>query len=256
MLHFVPIHSPTLTDAFDLAAGILACIEAANDSLKPGDILIVSSKYAAVAEGRVVRLSEVSPTDEARQLAETYRVDPVMAEIVRQESDAVLGGIPGFLLSVKDNLIAPNAGIDQSNIPEGFAVLYPAKPFAVSETLRDELQKATGVDVGIALSDSRLMPGRTGTTGVAVGVAGFRPVVDERGRSDLHGRLLKVSQRAVADNLCAAAELLMGEADEGIPIVIARGTDIPLTQERYTWQDLAIDYREDIYIASLSDRKF
>jgi coenzyme F420-0:L-glutamate ligase len=173
--------------------------------------------------------------------------------LVIQESEHIFGGIPGFLLSVKDNLIAPNAGIDNSNVPRHQAVLYPQDSFATAERVRVEVQRCGEVSVGVVLSDSRLMPGRTGTTGVAVGVAGFLPVVDERGKPDLLGNPLKVTQKAVADNLCAAAELVMGEADEGIPVVIVRDTGIPLTGDRlYSWQDLAIDYRQDIYVAIMS----
>lgn len=248
-LHFIPIHSPFMTQAFDLSAEILNCISAAGESLQDGDILIVSSKYAAIAEGRIVTLSEVQAGAAALELAARYKIEPQMAELVIQESDHIFGGIPGFLMSVKDNVIAPNAGIDNSNIPSGQVVLYPVDAFDTAARLRLALKATTGAELGIILSDSRLMPGRTGTTGLALGVSGFVPVVDERGRPDLAGVPLKVSQRAVADNLCAGAELLMGEADEGIPLVIARATGIPLTGANYTWQDVAIDYHEDLYVA-------
>lgn len=251
-LRLLPIHSPLKLGTFDLTACILECLQAQHENLHEGDILIISSKFAAIAEGRVVTLADVIPSEQAQRLAERYQIEPELAQLVIQESDHIFGGIPGFLLSVKDNLIAPNAGIDHSNIPEGQAVLYPSDSFATAERVRQEIKARTGLKVGVALSDSRLMPGRTGTTGVAVGVAGFRPVVDERGRPDLLGKPLKVSQRAVADNLCAAAELLMGEADEGVPMVLARGTGIPLTEERYSWRDLAIDYTQDIYVAVMS----
>jgi coenzyme F420-0:L-glutamate ligase len=250
----IPIKSALRLDLFDLPAAVLDCIQESDELLRDGDILIVSSKFAAIAEGRVVSLDSVTPSAEAQKLAAEYKLDPALAELVLRESDAVFGGIPGFLLTVKDNLIAPNAGIDTSNVPAGQVVLYPENSFATAERLRAELRAAIKTDVGVVLTDSRLMPGRTGTTGVALGVAGFLPVVDERGKPDLLGRPLQVSQRAVADNLCAAAELLMGEAAEGIPLVIARGSGIPLTKDRYTWRDLAIDYQQDIYVAILGKK--
>ena len=250
-LTLIAIHSPLRVEAFDLSAALLECIHAEGESLQTGDMLILSSKFAAIAEGRIVKLADVTPSDAARELAQRYKLDVALAELVLQESDAVFGGIPGFVLSVKDNLIAPNAGIDSSNIPAGQVVLYPADSFATAERVRAEMRAATKVDIGVVVTDSRLMPGRTGTTGVALGVSGFVPVVDERGKPDLLGRPLEVSQRAVADNLCAAAELLMGEADEGIPLVIARGSGIALTEDRYTWHDLAIDYQQDIYVSIL-----
>lgn len=251
-LHFIPISSPLKTDKFDLTAEILTCIQAADETLKDGDILIISSKYAAIAEGRFVTLDTIEPTPEAAQLAEKYKMRPQLAQLIVQESDKIFGGIPGFVLSVKDNIFAPNAGIDESNIPEGQVVLYPAQPFEVAEQVRQEINEKLGVRVGVALSDSRLMVGRLGTSGVAVGVAGFDPVQDERGKPDLLGRPLKVTEKATADNLCTAAELLMGEAAEGIPVVIARNTGLPMTDKRYSWHDTAIDYTLDLYLTILS----
>jgi coenzyme F420-0:L-glutamate ligase len=250
-LHFIPIPSPLQLAAFNLTGEILACVEAAKVHLQDGDIVIVSSKYAAIAEGRVAALDRIQPTQEAAALAEKYKLSPQLAQLILQESDEIFGGIPGFLLSVKDNIFAPNAGIDESNIPEGLVVLYPAQPFATAEQVRQEIQAKIGVRVGVALSDSRLMVGRLGTSGVAVGVAGFDPVQDERGKPDLLGRPLKVTEKAVADNLCTAAELLMGEAAEGIPIVIARNTGLPMTDTRYSWRDTAIDYHLDLYLTVL-----
>lgn len=249
-LQFIPIHSPIQIEPFNLTQTILDLIQQAGETLQAGDILLVSSKYAAIAEGRAIKLSSVQPTDTALDLAAKYKLDPAITELIIQESDHIFGGIPGFVLAVKDNVIAPNAGIDSSNIPADRVVLYPARPFQTAERVRSEIEAKIGIEIGVVLTDSRLMPGRTGTTGVAIGVAGFLPVVDERGKPDLLGRPLKVSQRAVADNLCAAAQLLMGEAAEGIPIVIARHTGIEMTGDRrYDWRDTAIDYQLDIYVA-------
>ncbi|MBZ0304476.1 MAG: coenzyme F420-0:L-glutamate ligase, partial [Anaerolineae bacterium] len=231
---------------------ILACVQAADETLQEGDILIISSKYAAIAEERFVTLETIEPTSAAAQLAEQYNLSPQLAQLILQESDKIFGGIPGFVLSVKDNIFAPNAGIDESNIPEGQAVLYPAHPFEAAENIRQDIKARTGVQVGVALSDSRLMVGRLGTSGLAIGVAGFDPVQDERGKPDLLGRPLKVTEKATADNLCTAAELLMGEAAEGIPVVIARNTGLSMTDKRYSWQDTAIDYTLDLYLTILS----
>lgn len=250
-LHFIPISSQLKLEKFDLTTEILGCVQAANETLQEGDILIVSSKYAAIAEGRVIILDEVQATPEAYQLGEKYKLRPEYAQIILQESEKIFGGIPGFVLSVKDNIFAPNAGIDESNIPDGQIVLYPAKPFEVAERVRQEMLTQTGLRVGVALSDSRLMVGRLGTSGVAVGIAGFDPVHDERGKPDLLGKPLIVTEKAVADNLCTAAELLMGEAAEGIPIVVARNTGLPMTDKRYSWKDTAIDYHLDLYLTIL-----
>jgi len=249
-LTFIPLRSPTRLAPFNLAEAVMEALGAAGQTLQDGDILVVSSKFAAIAEGRVVTLADVQPTPRAHELAAQYHLTPALAQLVLQESEHIFGGIAGFLLSVKDNLIAPNAGIDSSNVPEGQVVLYPAAPFDSAEKLRAALSAQTGRALGVVLSDSRLMVGRTGTTGVAIGVAGFPPVQDERGKPDLLGKPLKVSQKASADNLCAGAQLLMGEAAEGLPIVLVRGAGLPMTGDApYTWRDLAIAWREDLYVA-------
>ncbi|MFP4322398.1 MAG: coenzyme F420-0:L-glutamate ligase [Anaerolineales bacterium] len=252
-IQFIPVYSEVRLKSFNLAPVVLGCINAAGYMLQPGDILIISSKFVAIAEGRVVTLADVQPEPQAHALAAKYALDPALAALIIQESDHIFGGIPGFVLCAKDNILAPNAGIDTSNIPAGQVVLYPADPFGSAAALRDNLTQLTGHDIGVVLSDSRLMPGRTGTTGVAIGVAGFDPVVDERGKPDLLGRPLVVSQRAVADNLCAGAELLMGEGAEGVPIVVAHGTGVPLTQRAYSSADLTIDYHDDLYVSILGN---
>lgn len=248
-LHFIPLPSRIRLQPFDLYHALQEGLEAASQTLQAGDVLIISSKFAAIAEGRVVNLADVIPSEQAQTLAATYQMSPAVAQVVIEESDHIFGGMTGFVLAVKDNIIAPNAGIDSSNIPEGQVVLYPKDSFKVAEQLRQQIKQELGIQVGVVLCDSRLMPSRTGTTGVAIGVAGFVPVVDERGKPDLLGRPLKVSQRAVADNLCAGAQLLMGEAAEGIPMVIGRNAHLPMTEDQYTWQNMAIDYNEDLYVA-------
>ena len=255
-LHFIPITSPLRLESFNLTDVLIEQLAKDGNQLQQGDIVIISSKFAAIAEGRIVQLAEVVPSPAAYDLAEEYKLTPTLAELIIQESDHIFGGIEGFILSVKDNIIAPNAGIDSSNVPAESVVLYPARPFFTAQMVKSSVQQQLGIEIGVILSDSRLMPGRTGTTGVAIGVAGFVPVIDERGKPDLLGKPLKVSQRAVADNLCAAAELLMGEAAEGIPAVVARNTGIVMTGDvPYTWRDLAIDYNIDIYVAIMGKRQ-
>jgi len=229
----IPLSSPLKINRFDIVSAILDYAEAANTTLQNGDVIVLSSKYVAVAEGRLINIEDVTPSSQALDYAETYNLSPVMAELVIQEADAILGGVQGFLLSVQDNVIAPNAGIDNSNAPHGQFVLYPQKPFASAERIRQALQTRLGISLGVIIADSRLMAGRSGTTGLTIGMAGFLPVV---------------AGQAVADNLSAAAELLMGETDEGIPIVIVHDAPITATDKQlYTWHDLAIDYTLGVY---------
>jgi coenzyme F420-0:L-glutamate ligase/coenzyme F420-1:gamma-L-glutamate ligase len=206
----------------DIAKEILRAAEA-EGGIQNGDILVIAENAVATAEGRLKRLSGVRPSQEADDLATRYNMDPRLVEAVLGESDEVVGGIPGFLLCMKNGTLLPNAGIDQSNAPEGSVVLLPLDPDASAEALRSDLRERTGMEIAVIIADSRTHAMRLGCSGVAIGCAGMVAVVDERGRKDLFGRELHVTKRAVADNIASAAELVMGESDECTPVAIVRG---------------------------------
>jgi len=172
-------------------------------------------------------------------------MDPRLVEVVLQESDQVVGGIPGFLLCMKNGTLLPNAGIDASNTPESTVILLPADPDASAARIRAGIAGRTGADVGVIVIDSRTHAMRLGCCGVAIGCAGIPSVIDERGRSDLFGRKLEVTKRAVADCIASAAELVMGEADECVPAVVVRGVGLPVGD--YTGID-TIDASECLFM--------
>ncbi len=220
--------------------------------LRNGDVLVISSKFVAVSEGRVVRLGGVKTGTEARELAVRYRMDPRLCELVVRESDEVIGGIPGFLLTSKDGLLTPNAGIDKSNVRHGTVVLYPRRPQESAWRIREALRFSRGVSVGIVICDSRLSPTRRGTTGVAIAASGIEAILDMRGRRDLFGNVLKVTAQGVADDLSSAAEVLMGESNEATPIVLVRGLASDLLKEtEYPGKRFAISMDECVYLRSL-----
>ena len=249
MLSLVPVQVKPAAEKFD----ILKLLERKlGGKLKSGDVLVISSKFLAVAEGRVIRLSGVSPGAEASALAERYRMDPRLCELVLRESDQVIGGVPGFLLTIKDGLLTPNAGIDKSNATHGMVVLYPRRAEALAATIRRGLKFSLGVNVAVVVCDSRLMPMRRGTTGVAVASSGLDAIVDMRGRRDLFGNVLKVTSQAVADDLSSAAQVLMGESSEGTPIELVRGMDRKsLRDEEYPSARFSISADECVYLRSL-----
>lgn len=249
----IPVSAPVQQGAFDLAATISAAIRAGGETLQDGDVLAVSSKYTAISEGRIVRLDDVQVSDEAAEIAGRYAMNPRIAQLVVQEADHVFGGIPGFLLTFKDGILSPNAGLDRSNIPSGYAVLFPEYPYRSAENLRRALRAGFGVNVGLILTDSWLMPGRLGTTGVALATAGFRPIQDERGKVDLFGNPMQVTQRGVADTICAAAELVMGERDEATPVAIVRNTGVELGDFEISEADVSIPWHMCIYVQSLTE---
>ena len=197
-------------------------------SFRCGDILVIAESALATSEGRLVCLAEQNPSPEAYVLASQYDLDPRLAETVLHESDEIIGGIPGFLLCTSRGNLLPNAGVDESNAPDGYVTLLPADPNSSAHLLREQVHQMTGTTIAVLIIDSRTHPMRYGCGGVAIGCSGIPAVVDERGRTDLFGRKLKVTRRAIADNIASAAELLMGEADEGIPAVLVRGLNLPM----------------------------
>ncbi len=214
---------------------------------RDGDILVVSSKFVAMSEGRVVKLETVKPGAKAKKLAKKFGMDARLAELVIKESDVIVGGIPGFVLAVRKGMMAPNAGIDKSNVPAGQVILYPKSPFASAQSLRQKFL-ASGIRLGIVLADSRLMPTRRGTTGVAIACAGFEPVEDDRGKKDLFGNTLRVTFRAVADSLATACVALMRESAESTPAAVVRGFPVTWTDRKLSWRDMAVPANRDIYL--------
>lgn len=249
MITFTPVRTGRRSSSFDINQLIE---ELVGDQLKDGDVLVMSSKFLAISEGRVVSLDSVSPSARARQLSRKYEVQPELCELIMNESDEIIGGVPGFILAVKDGLLAPNAGIDKSNIEHGRVVLYPKDPVRSAQRIVDDVKLRRGVRIGMVISDSRLMPTRIGTVGVALAAVGIEAVRDRRGEPDLFGNPLKVTRQAIADDLCSAAQLLMGEASEGTPVVLVRGLDSALLGEKgYSTKDFAIPTDQCVYMRSL-----
>jgi coenzyme F420-0:L-glutamate ligase len=227
-------------------------VDSLGGTLREGDVLVVSSKFLAISEGRVVRLRSVSVGSKAKELAVRYRMDPRLCELVVRESDEVIGGVPGFLLTSRDGLLTPNAGIDKSNVMHGWVVLYPRRPEVLAERIRESMKFACGVSVGVVVCDSRLSPTRRGTTGVALAASGLEAILDLRGKRDLFGNTLKVTSQGIADDLSSAAELLMGESDEGVPMVIVRGLRKELLRKtEYPPKRFSIPMEECVYLRSL-----
>ena len=190
------------------------------------DVLVIAESALATAEERIVRLSDITPGEQALEYERLYGIDAREAEIVIEESDQIFGGVFGVLLTLKDGLLCPNAGIDNSNAPLGCVVLYPKNPSKSAREIADAVFEKDGVSIGVIIADSRTQPLRLGCTGVAIGAAGFSATVDLRGESDLFGRPLMVTQVAAADNLASAAEIVMGESGESIPFALIRNADV------------------------------
>jgi len=212
----------------DMVEAMRKGMERCNLRLQDGDILVVSESAVATWQGRVVNLEEVAPGQLASSLAAKYSKDPREMELIIRESDSIVGGIPGVVLTINDGFLYPNAGIDHSNAPPGYVVLFPADPIGTASIIRSRL--SNGKKIGVIIGDSRTHPLRLGCVGVALGCAGLQPVEDARGQLDLYGRPLMITRKAVADNLVSAAQIVMGEGDESIPAVIIRGAPVPVQE--------------------------
>ncbi len=240
---------PAKSDTFDI---VELLEENLGSFLKDGDVLVISSKFVAVSEGRIVSLPSVGISERAKMLAAKYRMDERLCELVLRESDEVIGGVPGFLLTSKDGLLTPNAGIDKSNVRHGSVVLYPRRLEISAQRIREALKFSLGVSIGVVICDSRLSPTRRGTTGVALAASGLEAILDLRGKKDLFGNVLKVTSQGIADDLSSAAEVLMGESDEATPIVLVRGLKKSLLKKtEYSARRFAIASEECVYLRSL-----
>lgn len=214
---------PEVTAEHDLGA-LLADAATRAGGLEDGDVAVVAQKAVSKAEGRVVRLDELTASARARELAGDE--DPRRLEAILRESARIVRTRPPLVIAeTRHGFVCASAGVDASNAPDaGTMVLLPLDPDASATRLRARLLELTGRDVGVIVSDSFGRAWRQGTTDVAIGCAGIRPLLDLRGRRDRTGYELHTTQIAVADELAAAAELVMGKTD-GVPAAIVRGVD-------------------------------
>lgn len=214
----------------DLAALIADGYEQAGERLAAGDVLVVAQKIVSKSEGRYAALAAVEPGEKARELAARTGKDPRLVELILGESRRVVRHRPNVII-VEHRLgfVMANAGIDSSNVEpaegEGGArvLLLPVDPDGSARRLRAGLRDRLGADCAVIVNDSVGRAWRIGTVGLALGAAGLPSLLDLRGRDDLFGRPLEVTQVGLADELAAAASLLQGEADEGMPVVVVRG---------------------------------
>jgi coenzyme F420-0:L-glutamate ligase/coenzyme F420-1:gamma-L-glutamate ligase len=216
---------PMIKPRDDLAAVLVAALRTSDQSLRAGDVVVLAQKIVSKAEGRMVALRDVTPSDRAVSLAAATAKDARIVELILRESTEVLRHRPGALIVVhRLGMVLANAGIDQSNIgAEDHALLLPLDPDRSCADIRRKLAAATGIDVGVMIIDSIGRAWRNGTIGTAIGVSGLPGLLDLRGTPDLFGRALQTTEVGLADELAASASLVMGQAGEGQPLVLARG---------------------------------
>ena len=204
--------------------------------LQPGDVLVIAQKIVSKSEDRYVRLADVTPGPEAIALAQRADKDPRQVELILDESSEVIRVRPGVIIvEHRNGYVHANAGIDRSNIVNSAedprVLLLPRDPDGSARALRQELAALTGVDVQIIINDSAGRAWRNGTVGIAIGTAGLDPVRNQIGEQDMFGNVLQVTEPAVADELAAAASLLMGQSTQGLPVVLARGAGLQPSEQ-------------------------
>ena len=228
------IHTKVVQPGDDLTHLVLEAVSKQNLKVENGDILAIASKAVATAENRLKRLTATKPSNKAEKIAERYGLDPRFAEIILQEADEIYWGVPSALLTLKKNILAPNAGVDQKNAPEDHVVLWPENPDRSAESIRKGIYRETRKRVGVLIVDSRVTPLRLGTTGIAIGVAGFHPVRDYRTKKDIYDRRILMTRHALADDLASASHAVMGESNEKTPAVLIKKAPIKLVERADT----------------------
>jgi coenzyme F420-0:L-glutamate ligase/coenzyme F420-1:gamma-L-glutamate ligase len=221
---------PMIRPGDDLAAIVITSLEESALTLADGDILILGQKVISKAEGRMVNLATIKPGPRAHELAKEVDKDPRLVELMLGESRKILRTRPGtIIVQHKLGFVCANAGIDHSNVAgsddvgKEYVLLLPCDPDSSAAEIRSKLEAHSGKHLAVMIIDSHGRAWRLGTVGVCIGLSGIPPLVDERGWKDLFGYTLQATIVGAADELAAAASLVMGQADEGTPVVHARG---------------------------------
>ena len=193
-----------------------------SSEINDGDILVFSQKIVSKSEGRILRLSSVNPSLLANGIASSYGKDPRLVELILSESKRIVRMENGIIIvETKHGFVCANAGIDESNVQDGYAVLLPEDPDKSANLLKERIEQKTGKNIAVIISDTFGRPFRLGQTDVAIGIAGIEPILDYIGKPDTFGKIMQVTAIAIADEICSATELVMGKVRK-CPIAIVR----------------------------------
>jgi coenzyme F420-0:L-glutamate ligase/coenzyme F420-1:gamma-L-glutamate ligase len=237
-LHLIPLEGLPMIQPGDDLADIIACgLKANGMELETGNILVITQKIVSKAENRLINLTKIDPSEEALHYAEITGKDPRLLHLILSESQEVLRTRENLIIvQHKIGFVSANAGVDHSNVngpwgdPEDWVLLLPEDPDASARAIREELENRFHCQIGVMIIDSHGRAWRLGTVGIAIGFSGLPGLVDLRGDPDLFDYRLRVTQVAAADELAAGASLVMGQAKEGTPVVLAKGFPYPLRE--------------------------
>ncbi len=226
-LQVIPIENiPLIQEGDDITDVVLTTMKKNTQEFREGDILVLSHKIVSKSEGSVYKISEISPSKEAENIAEKTGQSKEKVEVALQESTSILRKDPVLITKTYHGLITDYSGVDQSNASNGTLIALPENPDGSARKIHDKISKSIGFPIPVVITDTQGRPWRKGAVNLAIGIAGMSPFVKNEGSIDLYGKSLHSSLVCLADEISSAAELLMGQADEKIPMVIIRGLTI------------------------------
>ncbi|MEM3597722.1 MAG: coenzyme F420-0:L-glutamate ligase [Candidatus Hadarchaeum sp.] len=220
---FAIIGIPMVKRGDDIGELIVAAAEKQHLRIEDGDVLAVAQTIISKAEGEIVDLRTITPSPRAIEIAKKIDKDPRMVEVILQQSSEIVRLGHVIITRTKQGFVCANAGVDRSNVDHEHVTVLPSDPDASAAKIRETVKKRLGVDIAVIITDTQGRPFRCGCIGLAIGVAGMKPLLDMRGWRDLYGKELKVTVTCPADSLAAAAVMIMGESNEGIPAVLIKG---------------------------------
>jgi len=216
-----------------------------SSEINDGDILVFSQKIVSKNEGRMLSLSSVNPSLLANGIASSYGKDPRLIELILSESERIVRMENGIIIvKTKHGFVCANAGIDESNVQDGYATLLPKDPDKSASLLKERIEQKTGKNISVIISDTFGRPFRLGQTDVAIGIAGLEPILDYNGKPDTFGKIMRVTAIAVADEICSASELVMGKVEK-CPIVIVRNYSYNFSNAKI--QELLRSEHDDLF---------
>jgi coenzyme F420-0:L-glutamate ligase/coenzyme F420-1:gamma-L-glutamate ligase len=241
-------HLPLFQKGDNIGQHIVDATKKQNTPIQENDVIVVTHVAVSKAEGNIVNLDEVKPSQKAIELAKQIGKEPDMVEVIlRETKDIVRTGPNSLIVETKNGIVSANAGVDRSNVlGDRNVALLPVDPDASAQRIRQAIKKLTGHNVAVIISDTHGRPLRMGEINIAIGVNGIKPIRDRRGEKDLFGYVLHVKQTCIADELASAAELVIGQANEGIPAALIRGYKYKVSTEG-SGKDLTRPKEKDMF---------
>jgi coenzyme F420-0:L-glutamate ligase/coenzyme F420-1:gamma-L-glutamate ligase len=216
-----------------------------SSEINDGDILVFSQKIVSKNEGRMLSLSSVNPSLLANGIASSYGKDPRLIELILSESERIVRMENGIIIvKTKHGFVCANAGIDESNVQDGYATLLPKDPDKSASLLKERIEQKTGKNISVIISDTFGRPFRLGQTDIAIGIAGLEPILDYTGKPDTFGKIMRVTAIAVVDEICSASELVMGKVEK-CPIAIVRNYNYNFSNAKI--QELLRSEHDDLF---------